>query len=500
MTFSQSSASSPPPASSASSPSRRPLPPYKATDLPHLTLTDAEKKKKIESLLSPLILTEAQQAKIREVFLEEMRLGLAVNPERPSSLLMENTFIPQLLDGTECGEYLALDLGGTNFRVLYVVLKDGKFVEETVDHYAVPTEVRLGEGEALFDFLAQCLSDFVQKKNLSGKNIKLGFTFSFPMTQKSLDVGILASWTKSFNCSGVVGKDAVQMLNKAIHKRDHLDIDVNAILNDTTGTLVMGSYLDHRCALGIIMGTGSNGAYIEKVDRIEKWQGKHMEKEMLVDIEWGAFGDNGVLDFIRTQWDDAVDQQSLLVHSYTFEKYYGGKYMGDLYREVLLTLARQGCLGRGGEGTLATHGSITTTTVSNIEKDSMEGAQAAARKMLEEAQLEWSEEDVEVARYVAGIVSYRGALLVSYVLVGILLRRMERPHCTVAIDGSLFRHHPRIRPLMEHLIEKFAPGHPFDLILAHDGSGKGAALVAAIADRLQNTTTTTTTTNTTTTA
>lgn len=40
--------------------------------------------------------------------------------------------------------------------------------------------------------------------------------------------------------------------------------------------------------------------------------------QMIVDIEWGAFGDNGVLDFMKTQWDRAVDDQSLLVHSYTY--------------------------------------------------------------------------------------------------------------------------------------------------------------------------------------
>jgi len=55
------------------------------------------------------------------------------------------------------------------------------------------------------------------------------------MTQKGLDVGILVSWTKSFNCSGVVGEDAVKMLNDAIHRRGDLDVDVIAVLNDTTG-------------------------------------------------------------------------------------------------------------------------------------------------------------------------------------------------------------------------------------------------------------------------
>ncbi len=32
------------------------------------------------------------------------------------TIQMENTYISQLLDGTEEGFYLALDLGGTNFR------------------------------------------------------------------------------------------------------------------------------------------------------------------------------------------------------------------------------------------------------------------------------------------------------------------------------------------------------------------------------------------------
>lgn len=47
-----------------------------------------------------------------------------------------------------------------------------------------------------------------------------------------------------------------------------------------SGTLVMGAAMDHRCALGMILGTGCNGCYIEKVSRIEKWQGKHTEDEV----------------------------------------------------------------------------------------------------------------------------------------------------------------------------------------------------------------------------
>lgn len=40
-------------------------------------------------------------------------------------------------------------------------------------------------------------------------------------------------------------------------------------------------------------------------------------KEVVVDIEWGAFGDNGVLNFMKTEFDAAVDSNSLLVGSFT---------------------------------------------------------------------------------------------------------------------------------------------------------------------------------------
>ncbi|XP_066948629.1 hexokinase-2-like [Macrobrachium rosenbergii] len=454
------------------------------TEFPSLHLSNAEKQAKILEHVRPLILTNEQRQKIGEVFLDEMRLGLALNPERESSLLMENTFIPELPDGTENGEYLALDLGGTNFRVIYAKMTGGQFTEEVVDYFHIPDEVRLGPGEKLFDFLADCLAQFVTKRKFTGRNFPLGFTFSFPMTQKSLDIGILVSWTKSFNCSGTVGEDAVRMLNDAIKRRGDLDVTVSAILNDTTGTLVQGAHLDKRCALGMILGTGCNGCYIEKVKNIEKWQGKHWEDEMIVDIEWGAFGDNGVLDFIKTKWDIAVDDQSLLVRSYTFEKYFAGKYLGDLFREVLLTLAKDGLFCVHSLGKLATHGSITTTNVSDIEEDSLKGSANKTREVLENVDLSFDEDDLLVAKYIAGILSYRGCILVS-ILIGLLLKRMERPHCTVAIDGSLFRCHPRFKPLLEKLISELAPGRSFDLRLAHDGSGKGAALAASIAERLR---------------
>lgn len=51
------------------------------------------------------------------------------------------------------------------------------------------------------------------------EKLPLGFTFSFPLTQLGLTKGMLARWTKGFNCSGVVGEDVVQLLKDAIARR-----------------------------------------------------------------------------------------------------------------------------------------------------------------------------------------------------------------------------------------------------------------------------------------
>uniref|UniRef100_A0A2R5L9E4 Phosphotransferase n=1 Tax=Ornithodoros turicata TaxID=34597 RepID=A0A2R5L9E4_9ACAR len=451
---------------------------------PELTLDDPSKQATVEDIVRPLVLSPHKITKIRDVFISELELGLQKNPEKASSLQMENTYLPELPDGTEKGEFLALDLGGTNFRVLHIVLDDVAEPVFHVQYFSVPEPVRLGAGEKLFDFLADCIHKFLEENKLFGKRLPLGFCFSFPMTQKALNVGILVTWTKSFNCSGVVGKDAVQLLKEAIDRRGGMDVDIVAVVNDTTGTLVKGAFLDHHCAIGMILGTGSNACYLEKVDKIAKWEGdKTWVHEVVIDVEWGAFGDNGVLNFMKTSFDKAVDENSLLVNSFTFEKLFSGKFLGELVRNVLVKLVREKVLfdGRASE-TLRTQRTFTTADVSHLEAEDGEGR---AREIFARlGYIRVTEDDIAIVRYVCGVASSRAALLVS-ICLAVLLERMDKPTVTIAVDGSLYKHHPRFHRLMTDYVAVLAPDRPFKLMLAEDGSGKGAGLVAAVADRLK---------------
>ena len=52
---------------------------------------------------------------------------------------------------------------------------------------------------------------------------------------------------------------------------------------------------------------------------------------------------------------------------------------------------------------------------------------------------------------------------------------------TIAVDGSLFRHHPHFHNVMKSRVAQLmGVEYKFDMILSEDGSGRGAALVAAV--------------------
>ncbi|XP_053619258.1 hexokinase-2-like [Plodia interpunctella] len=447
---------------------------------PPLRIEDRSRAQKIEARLSGLILGGHTLRRVAETFEREMELGLTRNPKKPSSLQMENTFVPELPNGTEEGKFLALDLGGTNFRVLLLEIENGKLVREDVKQYHISDELRLAPGVDLFNFLADCVLDFVRSEDMEDEEIPLGFTFSFPMKHTSITSGQLITWTKSFKCGGMEGVDVAGLLQRCLDDRN-LKVTVQVLLNDTTGTLVAGAYEDPTVGMAVILGTGSNGCYMEHASRITQWGGAQHDRvhDVCVDIEWGAFGDNGCLDFMRTEIDREVDARSLLQTSFTFEKYIGGKYLGDALSVSLAALARARLFPAA-----PAPAALQTAQLSLFEEENCAGQLTQTIKVLEQAcGTPISEADAQVAQYVAQVISNRAAQLVS-VCISTLLRRMDRPYQAVAVDGSVFKKHPRIRKLMYRYIGLLAPDHKYSLLAAEDGSGKGSALTAAIAARI----------------
>ena len=276
---------------------------------PHLI---TENRRKVEDFCRDLVVNNDH------IHIIEMRLRAAISrgvrreSHQSSSVKCYPTYVTKLPTGRESGKFLALDLGGTNFRVLFMNIgEDGEFKMES-QVFNISQSIMLGSGEQLFDFVAQCLASFIQKRNLSEETLPLGFTFSFPLIQEGLAVGRLAQWTKGFKCSSVEGNDVVELLRMAIDRRGDVKIDVLAILNDTTGTLMSSAWKDPKCRIGLILGTGTNACYLEDVRNVSTFTSDtDDDTHVIINTEWGAFGDNNELEFVRTRWDRQVDHKSL---------------------------------------------------------------------------------------------------------------------------------------------------------------------------------------------
>ncbi|XP_034243747.1 hexokinase type 2 isoform X2 [Thrips palmi] len=430
-----------------------------------------------------LILSDETIAELMRRIMKDVEKGLCKDTHKEAVVKCFITYVQDLPNGTERGEFLALDLGGTNFRVLLIHLGQNHFDMQS-KIYAIPQSIMVGTGEQLFDHIAECLANFMKEHDVYSHKLPLGFTFSFPLQQLGLTKGLLETWTKGFKCSGVVGNDVVQLLKDAIRRRGDIEVSVVALLNDTTGTLINCSFAKRDCRIGLIVGTGCNVCYVEKTENCELFDGNTNKPDCIVNTEWGAFGSDGALDIVITEYDREIDENSINPGKQLFEKMISGMYMGELVRLALVRLTKDNLLFGGKlSDHLLKRGNFFTKYVSEIESDKR-GSFLNCREVLGELGLSHAtEQDCANVRYICECVSRRAAHLVS-AGIAVLINKMKEPSLTVGVDGSVYRFHPHFHDLMvEKIKQLILPGIKFDLMLSEDGSGRGAALVAAVACR-----------------
>ncbi|KAM9477901.1 hexokinase HKDC1 [Clarias gariepinus] len=445
----------------------------------------ASQRKEIDNTLADFKLSSTQLQQVKDKMRIELERGLRKDTHPTASVKMLPSYVYRTPDGTETGKFLALDLGGTNFRVLVVKIRSGirKSVRMYNKIYAIPLEIMQGTGEELFDHIVHCISDFLDYMGMKNICLPLGFTFSFPCRQTGIDKGILVSWTKGFKATHCEGNDVVEMLREAIKRRNEFDLDIVAVVNDTVGTMMTCAYEDPNCEIGLIAGTGSNVCYMEHMKNIETAEGD--EGLMCVNTEWGGFGDNDNIEDIRTRFDREVDWGSLNVGKQRFEKMTSGMYLGEIVRQILIDLTKRGLLFRGRiTEPLKTRGIFETKFLSQIESDRL--ALLQVRSILQHLGLDSTCNDSIIVKEVCGVVSRRAAQLCGAGMAGIVEkirenRGLDHLDITVGVDGTLYKLHPHFSGILKDTVKELAPMCDVNFILSEDGSGKGAALITAVA-------------------
>lgn len=429
-----------------------------------------EAQRFLEDLHDLFYLTARDASDIMLRFHKEMGLGLE---GKKSSLKMIPSFVRRPR-GKEKGSFLAIDLGGTNLRVLAVRLDgEGRAEPLAMSLYPISHEVMTGPGDRFFDFIAGSIEAFFNENNIEIKRFKnLGFTFSFPVIQSSIASGRLISWTKGFSASGVEGEDVVELLTRALKRKGMGFIEVAALVNDTVGTLVAKSYADPACDMGVILGTGTNAAYPEKTERILKYKGPRYSDEMIINIEWGGFN-----KIRRNTYDEALDVFSFNPGEQRIEKMVSGMYLGEIARLIIVDMIKEGMLINPRIPHIFSDAYRLTTEHLSL---------AAQGRFFDESGLpHMAQGDKETILEVFRIVSTRSARIAATAVSAVIAwmdKKLESNH-VIAVDGSLFEKYPGYRQNMEAMLKEIFGDSASKIRLEKekDGSGIGAAIAAAIA-------------------
>ncbi|UNI24057.1 Hexokinase [Purpureocillium takamizusanense] len=455
-------------------------------------------------------------------FLRQMDEGLEKDG---TSLSQIPTYVTGVPNGTEKGLYMAVDLGGTNFRVCAIQLNGDTTFNLTYSKVAIPPELMVAKTSSeLFAFLAKQIEVFLKDhhaerfaSNANEHIFRLGFTFSFPVKQLAINKGLLIRWTKGFDIPEAVGKDVCALLQTEIDKLG-LPVKVAALVNDTVGTLMARSYTSngkHRSLMGAIFGTGTNGAYIEKTANIKKpIEGEYDTStgEMVVNTEWGSF-DNQLNVLPTTPWDKALDLETPNPGFQMFEKRISGMFLGELVRLAIVDMMKNEEISLFRDINSSFNDWMTTTSIpkeSGLLRtgglDSAILSVAAADNSPDLSTLRQSLEndlhvynpaleDAQAFKAVAGAVVRRAARMSAVAIGAIALRSglLDDPKeevLDIGVDGSLVEHYPFFREMIYEALPAVegvgaAGAKKIRIGIAKDGSGVGAALIALVAQQQQ---------------
>lgn len=444
-----------------------------------------------------------------------------------SPCCMLPSYTHALPTGSEKGTYLALDVGGSTFRVALIELhgREEEMRIVKVNSSYIDNSVKLLEGTKFFDWMASQIDTVLKEVGADyGRGetaLPIGLSWSFPIDQTSVSSGLVIQMGKGFHCSdGTVGKDLGQLLMDSCRKRD-LNVEMAAIVNDSSAALLSRAYVDPKTRMSLILGTGTNMAIHFPVHEIGKSKfGVRPEgwfeyaKHVIINSEISMFG-GGVLPMSR--WDDVLNSTHLRPNYQPLEYMITGRYLGEIVRLIIVEAVETAKLFGGAlPHSMREPYSFDTSIVAFIEEDSSTSMAASASLLQKEHTFPTSPsvEDLRFLRRICQFVSRRSAgyLATAIHSMWCLSNEVESPtsssldplnkespeitvvesdysekNLSIACDGTVINKYPGFRDTCQSYLDQLAQqSHPSStspirLEPAPESAILGAAVAVAVA-------------------
>jgi len=161
-----------------------------------------------------------------------------------------------------------------------------------------------------------------------------------------------------------------------------------------------------------------------------------------------------------------------------------GMYLGEITRIICVDLIKKGKLFHGKiSSKFDTPHSFDTAYMSRIERDHSKDLSDTA-SVLDDL-MGVPNPDVlsrQIVKRICELVGVRAARMSAVGIAGVVSKMGKLAGCDIAVDGSVFQHYPhfpnRVRDALAEIFGMQAENITFNL--TQDGSGVGAALIAAV--------------------
>ena len=271
-----------------------------------------------------------------------------------STISMLPSYQHTLPTGHERGLYLAMDVGGSNFRLALVELtgkdsaRDGMHVKCNRS-FPIDRKVRSLEGRSFFDWMAARIQEMLavdhQQSENGCKPLPMGLAWSFPIEQTSDRGGSLLAMGKGFNAThGVEGLDICDLIMAPCIERG-LNVELQTIVNDSSATLLSQAYRDPTTRVSLILGTGTNAAIYLPVSALGKAKyGQRPQAwydaadRVLVNTELSMYGKDKLP---VSRWDTHINDTHMMPDFQPLEYKVGGRYLGEIVRLILVEAIRE---------------------------------------------------------------------------------------------------------------------------------------------------------------
>ncbi len=400
-------------------------------------------------------------------FLNEMNAGLK---GEDSSLIMIPTYIEADKELIPNLPVIAVDAGGTNFRIAKVHFDDNmQLIVSDLKNGRMPAVDKELSKEEFFRAMA---AFFEEHKDYSDK---IGFCFSYAVEIYPNKDGKLLEWSKEIKAPEVIGQIVGENLLKAMGTPNKHVV----LLNDTVATLLAGQAATagktYDTYIGFILGTGTNTCYIEYNKNITKAPDLDKEKTQIINIESGNFG-----KIPRTDIDLLYDTQTKNPGRYSFEKMFAGGYFGGLCTTALRVAANEGVFTEKSKYNVKELQELSSEEVNKfvLGIDLNENPLAKALS---------TEEDASFAAKIIDALIERAAKLVAANLAAVILKTekaksAEKP-VLMTIEGTTFYKLKDFKKMFENYLQEFLSGDNeryYDIVEVENSSLIGAAIAGIV--------------------